>query len=254
MATHSSFLAWRIPRTEEPGGLLSMGSHRIGHDWSDLACLHALKKEMATHSSVLAWRIPWTEEPGGLLSMGSHRIGHDWSDLACLHALEKEIATHSSVLAWRIPGTGEPGGLPSMGLHRVRHDWSDLAAAAENNRYRYINIQGKTTKNIFPRICTKCQEFHFISYMNILSWPKCLDFSIRCYRKTGTSSLVNPVYVFRRVRYNMYWNFLKFMVWIMKKSFCLPLYESCCYFIRKVYINIYVCLAMLLIDCVQGSW
>ena len=32
MATHSSALAWRIPGTEEPGGLLSMGSHRVGHD------------------------------------------------------------------------------------------------------------------------------------------------------------------------------------------------------------------------------
>ena len=32
MATHSSVLAWRIPETGEPGGLLSMGSHRVGHD------------------------------------------------------------------------------------------------------------------------------------------------------------------------------------------------------------------------------
>ena len=32
METHSSVLAWRIPGTEEPGGLLSMGSHRVGHD------------------------------------------------------------------------------------------------------------------------------------------------------------------------------------------------------------------------------
>ena len=37
MATHSSVLAWRIPGTREPGGLPSMGSHRVGHDWSDLA-------------------------------------------------------------------------------------------------------------------------------------------------------------------------------------------------------------------------
>ena len=36
MATHSSVLAWRIPGTGEPGGLLSLGSHRVGHDWSDL--------------------------------------------------------------------------------------------------------------------------------------------------------------------------------------------------------------------------
>ena len=37
MATHSSVLAWRIPGMAEPGGLPSMGSHRVGHDWSDLA-------------------------------------------------------------------------------------------------------------------------------------------------------------------------------------------------------------------------
>ena len=37
MATHSSVLAWRIPGTVEPGGLPSMGLHRVGHDWSDLA-------------------------------------------------------------------------------------------------------------------------------------------------------------------------------------------------------------------------
>ena len=39
MATHSSILAWRIPGTGEPGGLPSMGSHRVGHDWSDLAAV-----------------------------------------------------------------------------------------------------------------------------------------------------------------------------------------------------------------------
>ena len=42
MATHSNVLAWRIPGTREPGGLLSMGSHRIGHDCSDLAAAAAM--------------------------------------------------------------------------------------------------------------------------------------------------------------------------------------------------------------------
>ena len=41
MATHSSILAWRIPGTGEPGGLPSMGLHRVGHDWSDLAAAAA---------------------------------------------------------------------------------------------------------------------------------------------------------------------------------------------------------------------
>ena len=42
MATHSSVLAWRIPGTGEPGGLPSMGSHTVGHDWSDLAAAAAV--------------------------------------------------------------------------------------------------------------------------------------------------------------------------------------------------------------------
>ena len=45
MATHSSVLAWRIPGMEEPGGLLSMGLHRVGYDWSDLAAAAAAFKK-----------------------------------------------------------------------------------------------------------------------------------------------------------------------------------------------------------------
>ena len=41
MATHCSVLAWRIPGMGEPGGLPSMGSHRVGHNWSDLAAAAA---------------------------------------------------------------------------------------------------------------------------------------------------------------------------------------------------------------------
>ena len=74
MAPHSSTLAWKIPWTEEPGGLQSMGL-RLS-DFPFTFYFHALEKEMATHSSVLAWRIPEMGEPGGLLSLGSHRIRH----------------------------------------------------------------------------------------------------------------------------------------------------------------------------------
>ena len=104
MATHSSVLAWRIPGTGEPDGLPSMGSHRVRHNWSDLAAAASLvaqsvknlpavqetrvqsvgwedplEKATAIHSSILAWKISWTEEPGGLQSMGSQRVGHDWA-------------------------------------------------------------------------------------------------------------------------------------------------------------------------------
>jgi len=77
MAPHSSTFAWKIPWTEEPGGLQSMGL--LESDTTERLHFHfqALEKEMATHSSVLAWRIPRTGEPSRLLSMGSHRVGHD---------------------------------------------------------------------------------------------------------------------------------------------------------------------------------
>ena len=56
MATHSSVLAWRIPGTEEPGGLPSMGSHRVGHDWSDLAAavhVYVWLSSFAVHLKIL---------------------------------------------------------------------------------------------------------------------------------------------------------------------------------------------------------
>ena len=48
--THSSILAWKIPWTEEPGGLQSKGSHGVGHDWSDLARTHSCLRSQLTHS------------------------------------------------------------------------------------------------------------------------------------------------------------------------------------------------------------
>ena len=56
MATHSSTLSWKIPWTEEPGRLQSMGSQRIGHDWVTLLSLF-MRKQMAAHTRILAWRI-----------------------------------------------------------------------------------------------------------------------------------------------------------------------------------------------------
>ena len=117
MATHSSVLAWRIPETEAPSGLPSMGSHRVGHDWIDLAAAAASSrwidrddlfyrgfpggsdsKESACNAgdpdSIPGLRIspgerndnplqysclenPWIEEPGRLQSKGSQRVTRD---------------------------------------------------------------------------------------------------------------------------------------------------------------------------------
>ena len=85
MAPHSSTLAWKIPWMEEPGGLQSMGSLRVGQDWATSLSLFTF----------MHWRGKWQPTPVflpgesqgrrslvGCPSMGSHRVGHDWSDLA----------------------------------------------------------------------------------------------------------------------------------------------------------------------------
>ena len=108
LAPHSSTLAWKLPWTEEPGGLQSMGSLGVRHDWATSLSLYfnALEKEMATHSSVLAWRIPGTGEPGGLLTMGSHRVRHDWSDLAAAAAWNRSYNQHKICkIFWEITMT-----------------------------------------------------------------------------------------------------------------------------------------------------
>ena len=81
---HSSTLAWKIPWTEEPGRLCSMGSLRVGHD-----CVTSLSLFI-----FMLWRRKWQPtpvflpgesqgwEPAEPLSMGSHRVGYDWRDLA----------------------------------------------------------------------------------------------------------------------------------------------------------------------------
>ena len=51
MATHSSTLAWRIPWTEEPGGLQSMGSQKVRHNYRNLECVHKEKERMRERES-----------------------------------------------------------------------------------------------------------------------------------------------------------------------------------------------------------
>ena len=57
METHSSILAWRIPGTEEPGELWSMGSHRVRHDWSDLAAAAALYLGWQSLGASMLWEM-----------------------------------------------------------------------------------------------------------------------------------------------------------------------------------------------------
>ena len=92
MATHSSVLAWRIPGTREPGGLPSLGSHRVGHDWGDLAaaaaavcvcvCVCVCVHMLSCFHRVWLFAILWTVALQASLSVGFSRQEY-WSGLPC---------------------------------------------------------------------------------------------------------------------------------------------------------------------------
>ena len=114
MAIHPSVLAWRLPGTAEPGGLPSMGSHRVGHD-----------KRLSSSSSTCLWGLPGGSEvkkPPAMQAPWVRSLGQE-------DTLEEEMAIHSSILAWKIPWTPEPGELhesqESMGWHKNQTQLSD---------------------------------------------------------------------------------------------------------------------------------
>ena len=90
MATYPSTLAWKIPWTEEPGGLQFMGSLGVGHDWATSLSLFTF----------MHWRRKWQPTPVCLpgesqgwrslvgCHLWSHRVGHDWSNLAAFRSFQ----------------------------------------------------------------------------------------------------------------------------------------------------------------------
>ena len=84
MAIHSITLAWKIPWTEEPDRLQSMGSQRVGHNWetslSLFTFMHWNRKWQPTPVSLPGESQGWGSLVG--CHMGSHRVGHNWSNLA----------------------------------------------------------------------------------------------------------------------------------------------------------------------------
>ena len=101
MAPHSSTLAWKVPWTEEPGGLQSMGSLRVRHDWATSLSLFTL----------MHWRRKWQPTPVflpgesqgwwslvGCRLWGCPTVGHDRSDLAAWIYLERWIVFYVSFI------------------------------------------------------------------------------------------------------------------------------------------------------------
>ena len=120
-------------RTEEPGELQSMGSQRVRHDWSDLACM-----QVYIYICVCVCVCVYLYFGASLLAQSVKNlpaVQETWvRSLGWEDPLEKEMATHYSILAWKFSWTEEPGGLQSMRSQRVGHDW----ATNTTNTYLYF--------------------------------------------------------------------------------------------------------------------
>ena len=168
MATHSSVLAWRIPGTGEPGGLPSMGSRRVRHNWSNLAAAVAagytkvcLVKAMVfpvvmheceswTIKKAEHWRTDWFEKTLMLgKTEGRQRERQRMRWLMASLTWWTWIWASSGSWWW----TGKPGVLRSMGSQRVRH-------------YRATELNWYVLHLLYPFICwwTLRLLSYFVSY------------------------------------------------------------------------------------------
>ena len=103
MTTHSSVLAWRIPGTEEPGGLPSMGSHRVRHDWSDLAAAAVAFvprnfMSCVRPKAVTQFRL-WKHTE--MLLMSSCQLFHCLRFWVCLYRIFKKVK--NNLKTWHLP-------------------------------------------------------------------------------------------------------------------------------------------------------
>ena len=134
MAPHSSTLAWKIPWTEEPGGLQSMGLQRVGHNWeTSLSCIG----ENGNPLQYSCLENPMDRGAWWAAVHGVAKSRTQLSDFTFTHW--RKWQPTPVFLPGESQGLGSLGGLPSLGSHRVRHDWSDLATG-----FLWLNQWGDT--------------------------------------------------------------------------------------------------------------
>ena len=151
MATHSSVLAWRTPGTGEPGGLPSMGSHRVGHDWSDLAAaaaaaLYSACMHICVLSHVWFFVTPWTVAHQDPLSMKSSRQEY-WSRLPFSFSRESSLPRNQTCVSCF-------SGIGRWILYWLIHQGSSIC------------------KESLQRVCLQCQRHGFGPWVGKIPWRR----------------------------------------------------------------------------------
>ena len=131
MATHSSILAWRIPGTEEPSGLPSMGSHRVGHNWSELAAAAAAACPLSRwcYPTILSFVIPFS---------------------SCVQSFP---ASGSFLMSWLFTSASQSIGASASVLPMNTQDWSPLEWTG------WISLQSKGLSRVFSNTTAQKHQF-----------------------------------------------------------------------------------------------
>jgi len=173
MATHSSVLAWRIPGTGEPGGLTSMGSHRIRHDWSDLAAAAAAHR--LSLAAVSGHTHLW-----GAQALGSWLSGCGLQ-ASLLHGMwnlpRPRIKPVSPALPGRFLATALPGKSPSYlivmsgRIPKLTTKW--FSSAAGGAKSTHLPSQGPEHSTAFTLLCLHPGSLVLQEHPWLLSiWPE----------------------------------------------------------------------------------
>ena len=127
IATHSSVLAWIIPGTEEAGGLSSMGSHRVEHDWSNLAVAAAYYSLGFLDGSA-------GKEPACQCRSFKRQVFNPWIG-------KRPGEGNGNPLQYSCLGNPMDRGacgLQSMGFQRVRHDWVCMRSQLKTHVFKHL--------------------------------------------------------------------------------------------------------------------
>ena len=159
MALHSSTLAWKIPWTGELGGLLSMGSHRVGHNWSDLTAAAVMSDSLQPHE-LQHTRLPCPSPTPGVC------LNSCPSSLWCHPNISSSVVPFSSRLqSFPASGSftmsqfftlgGQSIGVSASVLPMNMQDWFPLGSTC------WVSLQSKGLSRVFSN--TTVQKHQFFS-------------------------------------------------------------------------------------------